>query len=302
MDFDLENPLTDLHDDYFDSVTSLFLIESDHMPSQNYFLTLQHGDFDISVRREAIASVSQFSCNFDPLVSYLAVNYIDRFLSRHGMLQPKQWILKLLAISCVSLAAKMNKIEFSLTDFQFDGGMIFDPQTIQRMEFLILGALKWRMRSITAFSFVSFFISLSKLEDPPLLQALKARATEIIFNAQNDTKLLVFKPSIIAACALLHASHELFPLQYPCFRKALSSCSYVNKENMLKCYNAMQAIVLEGYEFVFEALSSSVTPVNVLDQQFSSSENKSNHTSTVTTATTTLRLEKGIKKRKISGY
>lgn len=59
MDFDLGNPLADLHDDHSDSVTSLFLIESDHMPSQNYFLTLQDGDFDISVRREAIASVSQ---------------------------------------------------------------------------------------------------------------------------------------------------------------------------------------------------------------------------------------------------
>lgn len=67
---------------------------------------------------------------------------------------------------------------------------------------------------------------------------------------------------------------------------------------MLQCYNAM----LEGYEFVFEAVSSSVTPVNVLDQQFSSPENRSNDTSTVTTATTTLRLEKGIKRRKISGY
>lgn len=63
--------------------------------------------------------------------------------------------------------------------------MIFDPQTVQRMEVLILGALEWRMRSITPFSFVSFFISLSKVEDPPLLQALKARATEIIFHAQN---------------------------------------------------------------------------------------------------------------------
>lgn len=69
---------------------------------------------------------------------------------------------------------------------------------------------------------------------------------------------------------------------------------------MLQCYNAMQAMVLEGYEFVLEAVSSSVTPVNVLDLQFSSSENRSNDTSTVTT-TTTMRLGKGIKRRKISG-
>lgn len=120
------------------------------------------------------------------------------------------------------------------------------------------------MRSITPFSFISYFISLFKLRDPSLKQAIKARATEIIFKAQNgkypekerrkkkkkkstsighfssalahkifisfaEIKLLKFRPSIIAASALLSAAHELLPLQYPCFRKATSNCSYVNK-------------------------------------------------------------------------
>lgn len=59
MEFDLENPLTISHDIHSDSVTSLFPIESDHMPSENYFQTLQAGNFDFSVRREAMASISQ---------------------------------------------------------------------------------------------------------------------------------------------------------------------------------------------------------------------------------------------------
>lgn len=132
------------------------------------------------------------------------------------------------------------------------------------MEYLILGALKWRMRSITPFSFISFFISFFNLKDPPLRQALKARAVELILKAQmgrstclkyqeyrllsyhhlslllflivptwlvklTDTRLMELRPSIIAASALLSASHQLFPLQFPCFRKAISSCSYVDK-------------------------------------------------------------------------
>lgn len=136
------------------------------------------------------------------------------------------------------------------------------------MEFLILGILEWRMRSITPFSFFSYFITFFKHEeDPQFRQALKTRATEIIFKAQNgkmprnrkininhtnnkfpikhflkvhqianlffllrsDVKFMVFKPSIISAAALLSASHELFPMQYPCFQKALSNCSYVKK-------------------------------------------------------------------------
>uniref|UniRef100_A0A2N9IYT7 B-like cyclin n=1 Tax=Fagus sylvatica TaxID=28930 RepID=A0A2N9IYT7_FAGSY len=296
MEFDLENPLTNFNESHSDVFTSLFLTESEHMPSENYFQSLKANDFDITVRRETISLISQLSCNLDPLLSYLAVNYHDRFLSSQGLLQPKPWVLRLLAISCVSLAAKMKETEHFLVDFQGDGGLIFDTQTIERMEVLILGALKWRMRSVTPFSFISYFISLFKLRDPPLKQAIKARATEIIFKAQNEIKLLEFKPSIIAASALLSAAHELLPLQYPCFRKATSNCSY---EKLLQCYSAMQDIVIDGYESVFDMVSSSVTPVNVLDQQFSSAE--SEKTNAIITSST-LRSERDIKRRRIIGY
>ncbi|GMY09997.1 putative cyclin-D6-1 [Fagus crenata] len=299
MEFDLENPLTNFNESHSDVFTSLFLTESEHMPSENYFQSLKANDFDITVRRETISLISQLSCNLDPLLSYLAVNYHDRFLSSQGLLQPKPWVLRLLAISCVSLAAKMKETEHFLVDFQGDGGLIFDTQTIERMEVLILGALKWRMRSVTPFSFISYFISLFKLRDPPLKQAIKARATEIIFKAQNEIKLLEFKPSIIAASALLSAAHELLPLQYPCFRKATSNCSYVNKEKLLQCYSAMQDIVIDGYESVFDMVSSSVTPANVLDQQFSSAE--SEKTNAIITSST-LRSERDIKRRRIIGY
>ena len=53
---------------------------------------------------------------------------------------------------------------------------IFDMQTINRMELLILGALDWQIRSITPFSFIHFFISFFEHKDPPLTQALKYRA------------------------------------------------------------------------------------------------------------------------------
>ncbi|KAF8391433.1 hypothetical protein HHK36_023738 [Tetracentron sinense] len=297
MEFDLENPLTSFQEHQSDTIPALFAAESDHMPSQNYSRSFKSRDFDVSVRREIISLIVQtrFSCNFDPFIPYLAVNYLDRFISRQEMPQGKAWILKLLAMSCLSLAAKIKKTEFSLTDFQTEEGFIFDTQTIQRMELLILGALKWRMRSITPFSFMYFFISLFKLKDPPLRQALKARATEIIFKAQNEIKLLEFKPSIIAASALLSASHELFPLQFPCFKKAISSCVYVNKENLFDCCNVMQDIAMDGYESVFDIMSSSDTPVNVLDRHCWSSESEKTTSSTIT-------AERDIKRRKISDF
>ncbi|KAL5797712.1 hypothetical protein ACOSQ2_002532 [Xanthoceras sorbifolium] len=295
MEFNIEHPLANFHDlndvvvdDDDETVPFLFIVESDHMISENYLKTLRARDFGFSLRREALSSILQFSCNFDPFLSYLAANYLDRFLSNQEMPQPKPWMLRLLAISCISLAAKMTKADFNLTNIQGDGGLIFDTQTIQRMEYLILGALKWRMRSITPFSFLSFFISLFQLDEPPLIiQALKTRATEIILNTQNDIKLLEFKPSIISASALLSASHELFPLQFTCFKNAILKCSYVNKENMLQCYNTIQAIAMDGYdESGIDTVSSSDTPVNVLDRRFSSSESDKTNGTTITTTDT----------------
>ncbi|KAJ6361002.1 hypothetical protein OIU77_004934 [Salix suchowensis] len=263
-------------------------------------------DFDESFRREAVSSVLRVSCNFDPSLSYLAVNYLDRFLSSHGIpVQPKPWLFRLLAVACVSLAAKMKEAEFCISDIQGDGGFVFDAKTIQKMEVLILGALNWRMRSVTPFSFISFFISLFKPEDPPLKQALKARASEIIFKAQNDINLLEFKPSLIAASALLYASQELFPMQLLCFRKAICNCSYVNKENLLQCYDAMQEIAMDGYRPEFDMVSSSDTAVNVLDQHFSSSESEKTSGTIVTISTdssTKIWAEKDIKRRKISVF
>lgn len=322
MDFSLENPFTNFHelfnDDDEDStetiLESLFLVESDHMPSKSYIKTLKDRDLDNSLRSRAVSSILQFSCKFDPFLSYLAVNYMDRYLSSQEMPQTKPWKLRLLAVSCFSLAAKMRQIEFSYTQFQADGGLIFDTQTIQRMECLILGALKWRMRSITPFTFLSFFISLFKLKDLTAQRALKTRASEVIFQAQIDIKLIEFKPSIIAASALLFASRELFPLQFHCFRKAISNCPYVNKENLLRCYNAMQDTSMDDeYESEIDLESRSYTPVNVLDCRVSSSESdKTNVTTTDTKATSSssdssttsskLSPERDTKRRKLSSH
>lgn len=298
MEYELENPLTGFEEHQSDTIPSLFSSESDHM---TYISTSKNRDLDVSVRRQAIPMIFQFSCNSDPFIPYLAVNYLDRFISRQELPHGKLWMIKLLCISCLSLAAKMKQNDLSLTDdIQRKEGFIFDTETIQRMELLILGALKWRMRSITPFSFIYFFISLLKLKDPQLRQALKNRATQIIFTSQHEIKLLEFKPSIIAASALISASHELFPLQFPSFRTAISSCIYVNKEKLLDCWNVMNSTVMNSYESVFDmiiSLSTNNTPVNVLDLHFSTTTSQSEKAAAATVTIT----ERDIKRRKISG-
>ncbi|XWS18278.1 hypothetical protein CRYUN_Cryun32bG0030100 [Craigia yunnanensis] len=287
--FDLDDPFTSLKEHQSDTISALFSSESDHIPSQNCFQCLKNSDFYVSFRQQAISLIfsvgqAQYSCNLDPYTLYLAVNYMDRFISRQEIPQGSPWVLRLLVISCISLAAKMKEIHFSSSNFQREERFIFDAPAIQRMELLILDALNWRMRSITPFSFISFFISLFELKDSSLTQVLKDRATNIIFQASNEINLLEFKPSTIAASALLLASHELFPLQFQSFETSILSCEYVNKENLLKCFNVMQEMMINE---------------SVLDCHCTKSETES---TTCTTAATAMPEKREIKRRKLNGY
>ncbi|KAI7725047.1 hypothetical protein M8C21_026201 [Ambrosia artemisiifolia] len=271
MEFDLENPL------FNDLQQSLFDIESDHIPLSNADLESDH-----HLRRQLINLISLFSKKHNqPFVSYLAMTYLHRFLASHSIPGEKPWILKLVAVSCVSIALKMINGDSAL---QRDDSLNLDVGMVERMEFVILGALQWRTRSVTPFAFIRFFLSLFKLETSSFHvvndyddhhQVLKDRATEIIFKAQVESKLLDFKPSVIAASALLCASHELYPLQFPDFKNSVLSCVYVNEDELSKCECMIQELVMDGYELM---LSCKSTPINILDLDYSSSEDT--HTKT----------------------
>ncbi|XP_024028218.1 putative cyclin-D6-1 [Morus notabilis] len=312
MEFDLTDPLTLSFQEEHQSdtdIADLFASEADHMHSRNFFSRLKNSDSYVSFRSEAISLVlqAQFSCDFDPFISYLAINYMDRYLvSKQEIPQGKPWFSRLFIVACLSLAAKMKNFPFSLSDIQRDEeGFIFDAKTVHKMELLILDALSWRMRSITPFSFFAFFMSFFELNDHPLTQALKDRASEIIFSSQSDMKFSEFKPSVIAASALLSASHELFPLQFPSFNASISDCQYVKRENLIKCFNQMQEMVamMQVYSSNCETFSSTKTPMSVLERnKLASSESENSSTVTSTTQCDTIISEKeDNKRRKLNG-
>ncbi|XP_042068221.1 putative cyclin-D6-1 isoform X2 [Salvia splendens] len=274
MEFDLENPLPHSNDIF----SSLFHIEIDHMPSKNYIQTLTSSSSYLSVRHQIASSIVHISRHSDPFLPYLAVNYMDRFLSAHPI---PPWIFRLVAVSCISLALKMRKTEkteYSVFDLMDDGGLMFDSLTIERMEMLILGALKWRMRSVSPFSFLGYFVSFFDCGDDESVQALRNRGTQIILKSQSDIKLLEFKPSIVSASALLLASREFFPTQFEPFRDAICGCIYLIKEELQHCYDVM-AEAEAGCEVASTFVSESLTPPNVLDFSCSISETDSNQMS-----------------------
>ncbi|KAL0442848.1 UNVERIFIED_CONTAM: putative cyclin-D6-1 [Sesamum latifolium] len=121
-------------------------------------------------------------------------------------------------------------------------------------------------------------ISLSDLqiEDPSLTQCLKHRASEIIFTVQQELKLLEYKPSTIAASALLCAIHDLTPPTFSSSHSAITSCEYVDKETLSECFRVMQEMTREVYGLSLdESACVTVTQVSVLDRQRTSDEGTS---------------------------
>ncbi|XP_049396459.1 putative cyclin-D6-1 [Solanum stenotomum] len=273
MKFDLENPLTafDGHDDN-DAVSALFAAESDHTP---FFKST---DVHSSIRNHCFTLISQaqFSYDIDRFTAYLAVNYIDRFLSKQVILENKPWIVRILVTASLSLAAKMRNINnlsisnnssMDQSEQRNDEGLIFNLQSVHRMENLILTTLNWRLRSITPFALLQFFNSLFELSnDQSLSQSLEDRASDIIFSSHYEIKLLEYKPSILAASAFLCAAHELIPQQVPFFLVAINSkCGHIYKEEVLNCWSVMREITVD------EVVSfSSLTLNSVLDQECTS--------------------------------
>ena len=119
MEFHLEHPLShspSIHNnnDVALPPNSLFLVEPQHMPSPHYFHTLKSSASLLSNRSHAVSSIIQVSFNKlllshylvrktytlfdglltlqysrkldDPSLTYLAVNYLDRFMSSEDMM------------------------------------------------------------------------------------------------------------------------------------------------------------------------------------------------------------------------
>ncbi|KAK1371308.1 Cyclin-D4-1 like [Heracleum sosnowskyi] len=192
-------------------VDSMFAKEIEHLPAPDYLQRLRNGDLDLKARQEAVDWIGEAHehFNFGPLCAYLSVNYLDRFLSAYKLPTGEEWMMQLLAVACLSLAAKMEETEVPLCiNLQVgESKFLFEAKTIQRMELLVLSMLKWRMQSITPFSFIDHF--LTKTMGDHIASRLQIfRSTQLILSMIKGIDLLEFRPSEIAAAVGLSVAGE----------------------------------------------------------------------------------------------
>ncbi|KAM7265216.1 hypothetical protein ACFE04_002899 [Oxalis oulophora] len=171
-----------------------------------------------------------------PETAYLSVKYLDGFLSSHMLPKGKAWPLQLLAVACLSLAAKMEEIYVpTFLNLQIlEPKYLFKPKTVQQMEVLVMARLKWRLRVITPFDFAHYFIT--KLTcSASQYELFFARASRIILSTCHVMDYLDYTPSAIAAAAVIFAANQFVNDQnISCFHKSL------NHANVKKCHNLVK--------------------------------------------------------------
>ncbi|KAJ1289541.1 hypothetical protein BS78_02G172300 [Paspalum vaginatum] len=197
------------------SIAELIGGEAEYSPRPDYPDRLRSRSIDPAARAEAVAWILKVQeyYGFLPLTAYLAVNYMDRFLSLHHL------------------------------PVEGTSRYVFEPGTVGRMELIVLTGLNWRLRSVTPFTFIDFFAC---KVDPGGRHArcLIARATRVILAAIHDIEFLDHCPSSMAAAAVLCATGETPSLESVSPGAAVSWCIGLAEEEISSCYRLMQQLAI----------------------------------------------------------
>ncbi|KAF8030438.1 hypothetical protein BT93_E2777 [Corymbia citriodora subsp. variegata] len=154
-------------------------------------------------RREAIKWTHRvgrrytFSC----LTEVLSVDYFDRLLANIRVAEMKPWMVHLVAVACLSLAAKVNETHVpTLSALQVEGpSYVFEPKTVQRMELLVLSTLQWRMNPVTPFSFLNHIVGRLHFRTSSQIDKFLTLFEISLLALVSDSRFLHHRPSVMAA-------------------------------------------------------------------------------------------------------
>ncbi|XAR52935.1 hypothetical protein NMG60_11021271 [Bertholletia excelsa] len=231
----------------FDEIAINRLIDSErlHMPHPDY---IRDRSIDLTARQDSINWILKVHAHyrFRPETAFLSVNYFDRFLSTQSLPQANGWPFQLLSVACLSLAAKMEEPHVPLLlDLQvFEPGFVFEPRTVQRMELWVMAHLDWRLRTVTPFDYLGYFVtklpsSASNSEHKPdCLRSILSSSSDLILKTIRAIDFLGFPPSTIAAAAVISAAGESVDLPGTFYEIA-------NKEMVRSCHQLMEEYLVD---------------------------------------------------------
>ncbi|RDX83877.1 Cyclin-D3-1, partial [Mucuna pruriens] len=197
-------------------------------------------------RREAVEWMLKVNAHygFSALTATLAVTYLDRFLLSFHFQREKPWMIQLVAVTCISLAAKVEETQVPLLlDLQVqDTKYVFEAKTIQRMELLVLSTLKWKMHPVTPLSFLDHIIRRLGLKTHLHWEFLR-RCEHLLLALLLDSKFVGCLPSVLATATMLHVIDQIEHSGGMEYKNQLLNVLKISKvsaqEKVDECYNGI---------------------------------------------------------------
>ncbi|KAI6649155.1 G2/mitotic-specific cyclin-A-like [Oopsacas minuta] len=172
-------------------------IQSRYMPAVAYLSKQQ--DINEGMRAILVDWLVEVSTEYKLKTQtlFLAINYIDRFLSLMSVSRTK---LQLVGTCCMYVASKFEEIyPPELSEFAFITDDTYTKRQVVRMEALILKALEFNLLAPTAHLFAERFIR-AVTPSPDNFKHLVAYLCELAL--LNDKIILRYNPSMVAASAV----------------------------------------------------------------------------------------------------
>ncbi|KAK1417517.1 hypothetical protein QVD17_26646 [Tagetes erecta] len=194
---------------------------------------------DPSARKQAVEWILKVKSHFGftHLTAIVAINYVDRFVSSFCFQEPCPWMMQLLAVTCLSLAAKLEQTQVpSLLDLQVDDtNYLFHPKNIQKMELLVMTTLNWNMNPITPISFLVHIITRLGL-NTHLHRDFVDKCEDLILFLVSDSRFVGYKPSVVATAAMLHVlDQQVDFFNHVDYQKQLLEAFKTTKEKVKEC-------------------------------------------------------------------
>ncbi|KAL6623196.1 hypothetical protein ACP70R_033075 [Stipagrostis hirtigluma subsp. patula] len=213
-------------------------------PSADFMETIQK-DLNPSMRAILIDWLVEVADEYRlvPDTLYLAVNYVDRYLSGN---ETKRQRLQLLGVACMLIAAKYEEIcAPHVEEFCYITDNTYFRDEVLEMEASVLNYLNFEMAAPTAKCFLRRFVHAAQVcdKDPPLhLELLAGYVTEL---SLLEYSLLSYPPSVVAASAIFLAKYILQPTKYP-WNSTLANYTLYKPSELRNCVNALHRLFSVG--------------------------------------------------------
>ncbi|KAM7251063.1 hypothetical protein ACFE04_022946 [Oxalis oulophora] len=229
--------------------------------------------FLFNVRKEAVDWILRVKAHygFRVLTVVLALNYFDRFSSL-GFKFVKPWMGQLVAVACLSLAAKVEETHVPLLlDLQVEESrFVFEAKTIQRMELLVLSSLNWKMHPVTPISFIDHVIRRLRLRTRSHLEFLQS-CERLMLSVFYDLKIMCYPPSVLATAIMLQVIKEFEPCNQMEYQNQLVDLLKVSRDEVVTCFNLLQELLADNgsHNQKRKRVSVPSSPNCVIDTTFS---------------------------------